>query len=122
MTQYLRNVTLWLRGFSWLWDDSRIRYKSGWGPWKFLPLYLIDHGFACLVLGLGVQPVSRWAGDRYDHQPWRWIARALNALDEGHTSEAGGLLWGSQPCRDRVRYVVMATWATIIVGDMLCLK
>lgn len=34
MNQYLRNVTLWLRGFIWLWDDSRIRYKPGWGPWR----------------------------------------------------------------------------------------
>ena len=110
MKQYIRNVTLWVRGFGWLWNADRIRYKPGWGPWKFAPLYLIDHGFACLVLGLGVQPVSRWAGDRLDHQPWRWIARALNALDDGHTAEAGGLLWGSQPCREPVRHYVLLAW------------
>ena len=119
MTQYLRNLTLWVRGFGWLWDDSRIRYKPGWGPWKFLLLYLLDHGIACVVLGLGVQPVSRWAGDRYDHQPWRVLARVLNAIDEGHTSAAGGLLWGTRPCRDRTRYVVMMLWCLFTMGVMM---
>ena len=78
---------------------------------EFLPLYLIDHGFACLVLGLGVQPVSRWAGDRYDHQPWRWIARALNALDDGHTDTAGGLLCGNSVSPPAAEALVKANYA-----------
>lgn len=134
MKTYLHNIWLWLRGFRWLWTrevvwrdgrwvyarDERLKwtaggphiiaYKPGWNPWKFLPLYLIDHGAAVILLGIGVQPISRWAGERIDHRPWRWLARLLNRLDTGHTAEAGGLLWGSQPCREPVRHYVLLAW------------
>ena len=114
MTQYLRNVTLWLRGFSWLWDDSRIRYKPGWGPWKFLPVYLLAHGIACVVLGIGVQPVSRWAGQRVKHAPWGWLAWLLDRLDRGHTANAGGLLWSTQPCEPHIRLAVVIAWVVVL--------
>lgn len=143
MKAYLRNISLWLRGFAWLWTreivwrDSGwvyargdrlkwtvgcppvIVYKPGWSPWKFLPVYLLDHGIACVFLGLGVQPISRWAGQRVKHAPWRWLAWALNKLDAGHTDAAGGLLWQTTPCPAKVRLVVMACWALILGGLVL---
>lgn len=93
-----------------------IYYKPGWTPLKFLPVYLLDHGVACIFLGLGVQPISRWAGQRVKHAPWRWLAWALNKLDAGHTDAAGGLLWQTTPCPAKVRLVVMACWALILGG------
>lgn len=91
-------------------DIPTIVYKPGWSPLKFLPVYLLDHGAAVILLGIGVQPISRWAGERIDHRPWRWLARLLNRLYAGHTAEAGGLLWGSQPCREPVRHYVLLAW------------
>lgn len=99
--------------------DPMIYYKPGWTPLKFLPVYLLDHGIACVFLGLGVQPISRWAGQRVKHAPWRWLAWILNRLDAGHTDEAGGLLWQTTPCPAKVRLVVMACWALILGGLVL---
>jgi len=138
MKTYLRNVWLWLRGFRWLWTRSVtlrdgtwvythgdnmkwtegappvIAYKPGWNAWRFLPVYLLDHGAACILLAIGVQPISRWAGDHAHSEPWRTLARWLNKIDDGHTSAAGGLLWGSQPCSRTVRYYVMLAWAGLL--------
>lgn len=138
MKAYLRNISLWLRGFAWLWTreivwrDSGwvyargdrlkwtvgcppvIVYKPGWSPWKFLPVYLLDHGAACILFGIGVQPISRWAGAHARSEPWKTLTRWLNRLDEGHTDEAGSLLWGSQPCSRTVRYCVMLVWVGLL--------
>lgn len=113
-TSYWRNVWRWAAGFGRL---GTLRYKPGWSARSpaWIAVYLIDYGAAVLVLGIGCQPISRWAGER-DHQPWRALARLLNRLDDGHTDEAGGLLWQTAPCRDRTRYVVMTCWALALVA------
>lgn len=113
MTQYIRNIWLWLRGFPRL---GTVTLKPGWknGPAWWL-VYLFDYGAACIFLGLGVQPISRWAGLHVKQAPWGWLAALLNTLQAGHTTQAGGLLWGSQPCPRRVRYAVILVWLAIIL-------
>lgn len=100
-TGYWRNVWRWVTGFRRL---HEVPLKPGWKPgglaWRLV--YALDYGFACLVLGIGVQPVSRWAGERMQ-KPWTWLADILNRLQPGHTSAAGPLLWNTQPCRRGVR-------------------
>jgi sulfite exporter TauE/SafE len=44
-------------------------------------------------------------------QLWRWLAALLNRLDAGHTSQSGGLLWGTLPCRRMTRYMAVGVWA-----------
>lgn len=69
--QYLRNLSLWLRGIRWLWTrlDKPDGYtlKPGWTPLKFLPVYLTTY-LAGTLLGYGVVSLSRaW----YDRSQWR---------------------------------------------------
>jgi hypothetical protein len=110
---YWRNLYLWLTGFG---RFDRIRFKPGWSnDWRWKCLYAIDYGAAVILLGIGVQPVSRWAYERRGDQPWRWLNARLDALDEGHGENSGGLLWGSQPCERTVRYGVMAAWAAVVL-------
>lgn len=119
MRQYLANVWLWLRGFALL---GTVPLKAGWrnGP-AWWAVYAVDYGAACIFLAVGVQPISRWAGERAKHAPWRQLAALLNRLDAQHTSSAGGLLWGSQPCPPRVRYAVAGAWAGLVLGGALVL-
>jgi sulfite exporter TauE/SafE len=106
---YWRSAWRWLAGFGRLGD---VPLKPGWrnGP-LWWAVYAVDYGAACVFLGIGVQPISRWAGERIDHQPWRWLAALLNRLDAGHTSQSGGLLWGTLPCRRMTRYMAVGVWA-----------
>lgn len=94
--------------------DTFISYKARWTPLKFFPVYVLDYGAAAILLGLGVQPISRWAGQRIKHAPWRWLAWVLNKLEKGHTDSAGGLLWETQPCPAKVRLVVVVSWVLLI--------
>jgi len=68
--QYWTNWWLFLH-FHWLWTrnakrdiaaelapDYYIRYKPGWGPWKFLPVYLTTYLLGTLA-GHGVVSLSR---------------------------------------------------------------
>lgn len=98
---YWRNVGRWLGGWA---RFGEVRFKPGWSARSpaWWAVYLLDYGAACLVLGIGVQPVSRWAGERMQ-KPWTWLADILNRLQPGHTSAAGPLLWNTQPCRRGVR-------------------
>lgn len=77
--QYVRNWGLYVRGVRWLWTRDQtngpsadgaywvealsIRYKPGYGPWRFLPIYLTTY-LASVCLGLGVVSLSRWWYDR----------------------------------------------------------
>lgn len=108
---YWRSAWRWLAGFGRLGD---VPLKPGWrnGP-LWWAVYAVDYGAACVFLGIGVQPISRWAGERIDHQPWRWLAALLNRLDAGHTSQSGGLLWQTQPCPRGVRYAAVGCWAAV---------
>lgn len=95
LKQYFVNWWLFLRGARWLWTrdetgrptyqyDSKfnrlgITYRDGWGPWKFLLLvYWWDYGLAVL-LGRGVQSLSR----------------AFQLLGRDHWLRTGPILWGS---------------------------
>lgn len=53
-------IWLWLRGIRWLWtrQGDGITYKPGWGPWKFLPVYLTTY-LAGTIAGYGVVSLSR---------------------------------------------------------------
>lgn len=110
-TGYWRNVWRWVTGFRRL---HEVPLKPGWKPgglaWRLV--YALDYGAACLVLAIGVQPISRWAGERLQ-APWTWLADILNRLQPGHTSAAGPLLWNTQPCPRQVRYVAVGCWAAV---------
>ena len=113
---YWRSAWRWLAGFGRLGD---VPLKPGWrnGP-LWWAVYAVDYGAACVFLGIGVQPISRWAGERMQ-KPWTWLADILNRLQPGHTSAAGPLLWGTQPCPRQVRYVVMGLWAAVLIA-LIC--
>lgn len=107
-TGYWRNVWRWVTGFRRL---HEVPLKPGWKPgglaWRLV--YALDYGAACVVLGIGVQPVSRWALTRLQ-RPWEWLARVLVRLGD---TRPGPLLWQTQPCPRQVRYVVMGLWAAV---------
>lgn len=94
-TSYWRNVWRWLAGFGRL---GALRYKPGWSARSpaWIAVYLIDYGAAVVLLGIGCQPISRWAGER-DHQPWR-------ALPGSHALRRHGLL-GSATARGGGRVI-----------------
>jgi hypothetical protein len=90
MKAYLRNLGLFLAGFRWCFSreyatqrladqHAGIAYRKGWGPWQFVLLvYWWDYGLAVL-LGRGVQSLSR----------------AFELLGEDHWLRTGPILWGS---------------------------
>ena len=116
MNTYLRNLSLWLRGFGKL---RTLRYKPGWGPWAFLLPYCTTYLLGTLA-GYGVVSLSRaWfdrstirrndyeseddgAGDRWRYPFARWVTRLLNWAFPGsrHGRETGPRLWGSENLRD----------------------
>lgn len=115
MSDYFRNVRLWWRGFD---KFSELRFKPGFGASSTLwwCIYTVDYGFAVFVLAIGVQPVSRWAGLRRSHQPWTALANFLDAIEDGHTTNAGPILWGSRPCREHVRILVVGFWLLSLIS------
>jgi hypothetical protein len=135
MKQYFKNLWLWSHVW-WLWTrrlhatiggvemEQGIVYKPGWGPWKFLPIYLTTYLAGCLC-GYGVVSLSRAWYDRsrmcispgcnedfhktqrqYKFIPKypfaRFMTRALNWAFPGsrHGRETGPRLWGSVNLRD----------------------
>ncbi len=120
MKAYLRNWSLYIRGFRWLWTRevdvrgtlvrgtfdgfgdpalSTIRYKPGWGPWTFLLPYCTTY-LGGVLIGAGVVSLSRWWAVRAEegHRFSRFITRKLDDWFPGktHGAEAGGWLWGSE--------------------------
>ncbi len=131
--QYLTNWSLYVRGFRYLWTRryespvqvTGIYYKPGWGPWRFLPVYLTTYLLGTLA-GFGVQSLSGAWGERasrvtvhewhyftdgskassdwdftYPHS--RRLARAVDWFFEkvlrqgpGHCAKVGPRLWGSR--------------------------
>lgn len=110
--RYWTSVYRWARGFAHL---DEVPLKPGWknGP-AWWAVYALDYGAACILLGLGVQPISRWAGQRVKHAPWGWLAWLLDRLDRGHTANAGGLLWATQPCEPHIRLAVVIAWVVVL--------
>jgi hypothetical protein len=82
--------------------DDLITYKPGWGPWKFLPVYLTTY-LAGTLAGYGVVSLSRaWADRRDAHAFARLMTRLLNWIFPGakHGILAGPRLFGSVNLRD----------------------
>ena len=145
--QYMTNQGLYWRGIRWLWtreyyelDTDRlprlsrlrgkyqaasterphlgIHYRKGWGPWRFLPVYLTSYLLSTL-LGHPIRPFSGilWERATVDHPDYDgevllrkysnhisvgfvrfldWITR-----DPEHCAKAAKAptLWGSRGCR-----------------------
>jgi hypothetical protein len=129
--QYFRNLWLWARGIRWLWTrdasryalmpdsqgrrviyvglggktfdyDDLITYKPGWGPWKFMPVYLTTYALAN-VLGYGIVSYSRVLYERREQSRYAHVAtRLLNWIFPGdkHGIFTGPRLFGSVNLRD----------------------
>lgn len=143
---YFRNLWAWLRGIRWLWSHNTeglvrvgdvwvatiishrqnvpaslaITYKPGYGPWRFLPIYLTTY-LAGTLAGYGVVSLSRaWfdrsalkrdadgdvihspratprRDERWAHPFARFMTRLLNWIFPGakHGMLTGPRLWGS---------------------------
>ena len=142
MKNYWRNIWLWVRGFRWLWtrearqchfdgmdvliwsipehiewphSGSSIAYKPGWGPWKFLPVYLFDVGVTVLIAAGAVEPLSTfmqrhragWLNDA--------VLDAIERFDADHGANSGKALWGSVESPRWVRVGVPAVWAGLLI-------
>jgi hypothetical protein len=107
MGHYLRNVWLFLAGLGRL---DQIPYKPGWGPGKFLPLYLLDYGINVVLMAGQVESISRHAQDHRSGKVWAVILRFLERFDPGHGPASGPALWGSQLPPLYVRVLVPAAW------------
>lgn len=120
--QYLTNLGLWARGLRWCftrryYTDERpdvpvyvfpeedcppgvdpevwgIRYKPGWGPWRFLPIYLTTY-LAGTLCGFGVVSISRTFSDRKVGRLIDWVFWKL-FRQKDHCANAGPWLWGSR--------------------------
>lgn len=100
MRQYLFNIRAFIAGFSRLGD---LQYKNGWGPWKFLPIFIFDYGSHVLTGG-AVVSWSRWFYDnRERYRIANFFDRLLNHFEEGHGRSAGPALWGTRDCALRSR-------------------
>jgi len=76
--------------------ENSIEYREGWGPWRFLLVYILDYGTR-VHTGGAVVSWSRWWWERrqkYGHA--NLLSRLLNHLDENHGARAGGALWGTE--------------------------
>jgi hypothetical protein len=122
---YLRNLARFFAGFVWIFTRAvppekydqpnvQIMYREGWGPWRFLPLYLIDYGTKVLLGGACVS-WSRWFFDnQYKWKIAGWINKALDRVDRGHGMRAGPTLWGTQSVRGPLRVVIVVGWLALI--------
>jgi hypothetical protein len=104
MKTYLRNWSLYLRGFRWCWtlQGVGITYKPGWGPWRFLIPYCTTY-FLGTLCGCGVQSLSRWWYGRsrilWPERPVsRFMTRLLDWAFPGsaHGRHTGKILWNSE--------------------------
>lgn len=118
MRRYLRYIgpalLAWFRG---LFRLREVRYKPGWGPWKFLPVYLTTY-LAGTIAGYGVVSLSRaWydrselymdavvgvrgSGKVYTHPFARFMTRLLDWAFPGsaHGRHTGPRLWGVEGVR-----------------------
>lgn len=100
MKDYLRNLWLWLSGYTRL---RELDYKPGWGPWKFLIPYSTTY-LAGTLAGYGVASLSwswyeRSMSDKYPFA--RFMTRLLDWLVPGkHGINAGPRLWDSVCLRE----------------------
>ncbi len=107
--EHLRSIGLYIRGFRWLWTrredgplrctrplENGIRYKpGGWGPWKFLPVYLTTYLLG-VVAGFGVVSISRAATDKPIGRVIDWFFERVLRQGPNHCANTGPALWGSR--------------------------
>jgi hypothetical protein len=110
----LSDLGLWARGLPALFTgrslgrskglQDHIRYRAGWGPWSFLPLYCTTY-LAATLCGYGVVSLSRAWWER-SHVPGRYpfahfMTRLLDRLVPGeHGAHTGPWLWGTASRRN----------------------
>ena len=110
LKNYGRNIWLWLRGFPRLWtrrNDYRspmgrpafstrigqtIQYQPGWGPWKFLPVYLFDVGFTVLIAAGAVEPLSTFMNRHRAGWLNDAVLDAIERFDADHGANSGKAL------------------------------
>ena len=89
---HLENIMLWITGF---WHLSELHYKSGWGPWLYLPVYILDVGTHVLVGG-AVVTWSRWSYENRHKDIAGFLKRILNHIQAHHAEDSAPALWGSR--------------------------
>lgn len=113
MKQYFKNVGLWFTGFFKL---GKLKYKEGWGPVKFFPVYLLDVGFCVLVAAGPVATHSWFMNAHRDGWLNDKILDIIEVVDEDHGESAGGPLWGSKEPPQDVRIFVPAFWFALAIA------
>lgn len=131
MKNYVLNCWAWLRGIPWLWtrrNDYRhedgtpifsvrigqaIQYKDGWGPWSYLPVYLIDVGACVIFLAGAVEPISTFAQRHRTGTVWDKILDVIERFDPGHGANSGSALWGTTESPKAVRILIPCVWALV---------
>lgn len=92
MKQYILNLKAWATGFARL---GELDYFPGWNVWKFLPVYLLNHGTRILTGG-ACSSWSRWFYENRSKLRFaKFMDRLLNKFDSNHGQDAGGVLWGT---------------------------
>lgn len=123
--QWRTNQSLYWRGIRWLWtreyrelDTDRlprlyrlrgkykaasterphlgIEYRKGWGPWRFLPVYLTSY-LVSTLLGHPIRPFSAVMHERGSRvcRVINWITRDPDHCDRAARADT---LWGSRGC------------------------
>ena len=118
MSNYLRNLKIWLLGWG---RFDQIAFKSGWGPKSpaWFALYAIDYGTRVLTGGACVS-WSRWFFEYRARYRWaKFIDRILGHIDPQHGEHAGPPLWGTRDCDPRLQAVLVVMWCAILIGVLL---
>ena len=106
---YLKNVWLWLRGYT---RFNELTFKPGWGPkdpgWWLL--YTFDIGANVLLLANEVVTISRYTWLRRRSQPWKWLGELLDKISPNHIENSADPLWGSIQNPPWQRIAVPAVW------------
>jgi len=104
------NLKAYVLGFGKL---SDLDYKPGWNRWKFLPVYIFDHGTNVLT-GSAVVSWSRWFYvHRKDSRLAAFMNRLLGHAERNHGQLARPPLWGTIDCPRWFRYVLCAAWIVL---------
>jgi hypothetical protein len=111
----------WVRDAS-RWDRRRppmptqansIDYKDGYGPLRFLPLYVLNYGTRTLAGGQVVSWSKWFYLTRGQYRASKLITRVLNFFDRRHGYEAGPTLWGTVATAWAPRGAVVF-WAAVV--------
>lgn len=109
MVNYLRNIFLWMRGFT---RFDELTFKEGWHArqLRWWLLYLIDHGACVILLGGAVETVSSYAHRHRSGKAWDFLLDLIEKCDPGHGVNAGPPLWESVECGKIFRLFCPILW------------